>query len=144
MREKKHRILPLKIELASQLREDATFPEKLLWSKLRRKQVAGLKFRRQHVIGNYVVDFYCAKANLIIELDGRSHEGRKNYDNKRTEYLNSKGNRVVRYSNDDVLLNVDAVAEDIARYAGWKNEEELRSSKYDNRPNNDKTNPPPF
>jgi len=123
MREKRHRIPPKKTERAKQLRSDSTFPERLLWSRLRGKRLVGLKFRRQHAVGPYFVDFYCAVAQLVIELDGRTHDGRAAYDRQRTEFLEREGLRVVRYSNDDVLEDVDAVAEDIARHAGWSADE---------------------
>jgi very-short-patch-repair endonuclease len=124
MREKRHRIPPQKTERAKELRGDSTFPERLLWSRLRGKRLAGLKFRRQHVVGPYFVDFYCAKAQLVIELDGQSHDGCAAYDRQRTEFLERKGLCVVRHSNDDVLDDVDAVAEDIAGHAGWSEGEE--------------------
>jgi very-short-patch-repair endonuclease len=119
MREKRHRIPPQKTERAKELRRESTFPERLLWSRLWGKRLAGLKFGRQHVVGAYFVDFYCAEAQLVIELDGRSHDGRAAYDRQRTEFLQREGLRVIRYSNDDVLEDVDAVAEAIARHAGW-------------------------
>ena len=118
-REKRHRLPPKRSERANNLRFDSTFPERLLWSRLRNKRLAGLKFRRQHVIEPFVVVFYCAEAQLVVELDGRSHEGRSESDQRRSASLEQQGLRVVRFSNDDVLDDVDAVAEMIARLAGW-------------------------
>lgn len=83
---------------------------------LRNRQVAGLRFRRQIPVGPYCVDFICSSAKLVVELDGRSHEGRRKHDAKRTEYLNGQGLRVFRVTNDDVLDDVESVA--IAREAG--------------------------
>jgi len=77
-----------------------------------------LKFRRQQAIGPFVVDFYCAAASLVVEIDGLTHVGRGAQDDHRTEYLQRRGLRVVRSTNDEVLGDVDAVAEDIARQAG--------------------------
>ena len=115
---KRHRIAPRQRDRARQLRRDATFPERLLWSRLRAGRLGGAKFRRQHPIGPYVVDFYCAHADLAIELDGQSHADRAPQDRQRTLYLQNRGLRVVRYTNDQVLQNVDVVAQDIARRVG--------------------------
>jgi very-short-patch-repair endonuclease len=85
---------------------------------LRNRQLGGLKFRRQHPIGPYIVDFFCHESKLVIELDGQSHEGKEHYDNRRQQYLESQGYRVFRVLNDDVLDDVDAVARGIATAAG--------------------------
>ncbi len=100
-----------------QLREDQTYPERLLWRSLRGSQLAGLKFRRQHPIGRFVVDFCCMQEKLAIELDGVSHDGRATEDEQRTRYLNEQGWRVIRFLNDDVLADLDAVLEVIVREA---------------------------
>ncbi len=122
MREKRLRIPPKQMQNARSLRKDATFPERILWSRLRAGRLAGLKFRRQVALGPYIVDFYCPAAALIIELDGRSHDGRQSEDRERTKFLEQLGLRVIRYFNDDVIGDVDAVAEAIAREAGWTGE----------------------
>ena len=83
--------------------------EVLLWSKLRGDQLNDLRFRRQHRLGSYIADFYCHVAKLVIEVDGDSHDERREYDEKRTYWINQRGVRVVRYTNDDVLKNVDGV-----------------------------------
>ena len=75
----------------------------------------GIKFRRQHVIGPYVADFYCAAASLVIELDGDSHDDQVKYDAERTKYMEDQGIKVVRYTNGDVLENLEGVVEDIFR-----------------------------
>lgn len=85
---------------------------------LRGRQLAGMKFRRQQVIGPYIVDFYCAQAHLVIEVDGESHVGRGNSDAARDSYLESHGLRVLRVTNDDVLRESEAVALAILRAAG--------------------------
>ena len=128
MEEKRRRIRPARLERAQELRLNSTFSERLLWSRLRSKRLARFKFRRQHVIGPFIVDFYCADARLVIELDGRSHDNRSGQDNQRTQYLHEQGLRVVRYFNDDVIDDVDAVAEDIARRAGWEDNREWKSN----------------
>jgi very-short-patch-repair endonuclease len=100
---------------AAQLRQNATAPEQRLWSKLCRRQLGGLKFRRQHPIEPYVVDYYCASANFVIELDGESHEGRQLYDTRREEHLKTLGLKIFHVTNDDVIHNLEGVAEAILR-----------------------------
>ena len=77
-RDRRKRTTQTTRERSEQLRPNSTFPEQLLWSVLRGRQLRGLRFRRQHPIEPYVVDFYCAAARLAIELDGESHDGREN------------------------------------------------------------------
>jgi adenine-specific DNA-methyltransferase len=69
----------------------------------------GVHFRPQHPIGNYIVDFYAARKKLIIELDGSQHLEQKEYDERRTEFLRSRGSKVIRFWNHDVSNNMDAV-----------------------------------
>jgi very-short-patch-repair endonuclease len=104
-------------ERAIGLRKSTTKPEQLLWSILRGRQLGGLKFRRQHPIEPYIVDFYCAEARLIVELDGKSHDEREAYDAQRSEFLSTLALRIVRVTNDDVLNNLEGVAEMIYRVA---------------------------
>jgi very-short-patch-repair endonuclease len=85
--------------------------------------LGGLKFRRQHPIEPYIVDYYCASAKLIIELDGESHEGRQSYDKGRETHLRNLGLKIVRVLNDDVLNNLDGVAEYLLREATTSNPE---------------------
>ena len=103
---------------AKKLRTEATFPERLLWSRLRANQVGGLHMRRQHPVGPYILDFLCADAKLVIELDGRSHDDREQYDAARTAYLQGLGMRVVRFSDDEVLNNLNEVVRRIAYEVG--------------------------
>jgi very-short-patch-repair endonuclease len=100
---------------AIDLRKQATHSEKLLWSILSGRQLNGLKFRRQHPIEPFIVDFYCAEAKLVIELDGESHNGRESYDAERSKLLANLGLNVMRITNDEVLTNLDGVAEGILR-----------------------------
>jgi very-short-patch-repair endonuclease len=101
--------------LARQLRRDATPAERHAWSLLRRRQILGLKFRRQHVVDGFVVDFYCAELRLVIELDGSPHEEseRSSYDAARTAWLAARGRRVLRLPNRD--LTHERVSELIRR-----------------------------
>ena len=112
---KKHRQAPRSTERARSLRQDSTTPERILWGILRNRQLDGHKFRRQHPIGPFVTDFYCAEASLIVELDGESHVGQHEQDQQRTAYLNQHGLRVLRVTNDDLLGHPDAVADAIGR-----------------------------
>ena len=94
---------------ARKLRQNATDAETLLWRHLRDRRLAGFKFRRQHVIGHYIVDYVCPSEKLIVELDGGQHADRADYDERRTGYLESNGFRVVRFWNNDLLRDVDSV-----------------------------------
>jgi very-short-patch-repair endonuclease len=103
---------------ARQLRKDGTPPEELLWLALRNGQIAGLKFRRQHPIGPYVVDFYCHSASLVVEIDGMSHVDKLEQDNERINYFQEQGLKVLRVTNQEVMNDLDAVARGIAQSAG--------------------------
>ena len=104
--------------LARTLRTNMTDAEKLVWSKIRRKHIGNLHFYRQKNIGHYIVDFYCPKGKLIIEVDGGQHyerEGMKK-DQERERYLHGLGLTVLRFSDIDVLKNIDGVGERIQEY----------------------------
>ncbi len=109
----------LTVERARELRRRMTPPETRLWVCLRGKRLAGLKFRRQHPIGPYVLDFYCPAAKLAVEVDGQSHEHpeRIAHDRRRTLWLREHGVRVVRLAAEDVRLNLDGVVDFIRRTA---------------------------
>jgi very-short-patch-repair endonuclease len=92
-----------------QLRHDQTRAEDALWEYLRNRQIANLKFRRQHAIDRFVVDFYCADASLVIEVDGSAHNDSRAQDALRQDFLESMGLRVLRFPNDDVLNHIDDV-----------------------------------
>lgn len=94
--------------LAREMRKSPTPAEDALWHHLHKKQ-SGIKFRRQQAIGPFIVDFYAREARLIIEVDGPIHETQKAYDDMRQAYLESLGYRVVRFTNEQVLQNIDAV-----------------------------------
>jgi type I restriction enzyme R subunit len=103
------------IENARDLRKNQTDAEALLWQLLRNRQIQDCKFRRQHPVEPYILDFYCHDKKLAIELDGGQHntDDGKESDEKRTEYLNSKGIHVLRFWNNDVLQNTESVLEEI-------------------------------
>lgn len=97
------------------LRNSMTNAEQLLWQRLRRKQILGLQFYRQKPILNFIVDFYCPAANLIIECDGGQHytEDGRSADQIRDQALSELGLVVVRYSNRQILTEIDGVVEQI-------------------------------
>ena len=98
---------------AQDLRNNATEPERVLWNRLRRRQLGGFKFRRQHPIGRYICDFVCLEASIIVELDGSHHVIDAPYDANRDMFLRSAGFRVLRFWNGDVLSRTDSVVETI-------------------------------
>ena len=100
---------------ARELRNNQTDAEKLLWQKLRGQQLRGFRFYRQRIIGNYIVDFYCPNAKIVIELDGSHHykDNQKEYDQERDHYLNTEGFKVLRYSNLEISKNLDGIILDI-------------------------------
>lgn len=103
-----------------ELRLNTTMSEQRLWMKLRGKQMHGYKFRRQFSVGKFILDFYCSKLKLAIEVDGYSHAGEtaEMYDKKRTEYLQSLGIICIRFMNYDVMKNLDGVGMAIWDYVG--------------------------
>jgi very-short-patch-repair endonuclease len=101
------------------MRADSTKPENLLWQALRNRQLEGLKFKRQVPLGGYILDFVCFEVRLVIEVDGSQHAESAN-DALRDRYLESQGFRTLRFWNDEVLDNLDAVCLAIVRAAGEK------------------------
>jgi adenine-specific DNA-methyltransferase len=104
------------LDLRRSLRSSSTDAERLLWRFLRARR-SGVKFRRQHSIGRYIVDFYCVEARLVIELDGGQHyePEHEKHDAYRTRVLEALGLRVIRFTNIEVLCSPDVVREAIAR-----------------------------
>ena len=95
---------------ARELRRAMTPAERKLWQHIRYGQIGGAHFRRQHAVGPYIVDFFCAKSKLVVEVDGDIHAEQVEQDAKRTEWLNQqKQYRIVRFWNNEVLHNIDAV-----------------------------------
>jgi very-short-patch-repair endonuclease len=107
---------PLLLAKAREMRKKATTAEKLLWSLLRDRQLHNAKFRRQHPLGNYILDFYCHESRLAVELDGGGHAEpeQQELDRKRTEWLNEQGITVLRFWNNEVMENTSGVLERIA------------------------------
>ena len=99
------------LQFRRELRKNQTPAEARLWSLLRKNQVKGLKFRRQHTIGNYTVDFNCEAAKLVVELDGDAHMdvGSQWYDFERDEWLKSERYKVLRFENREVLKHPERV-----------------------------------
>jgi very-short-patch-repair endonuclease len=100
------------------LRREATPAERRLWQMVRRCQLGGRKFRRQHPVGRYIVDFYCPAEKLVVELDGSVHDdpARAEADSRRQRALEAHGLRVVRFANRDVLETPDIVCAAIAAH----------------------------
>ena len=96
------------------LRKNLTTSERIFWNKIRHSQ-SGYKFRRQHSIGPYIVDFYCPKLNIIIEIDGDVHaiEEQIKKDKIREDYLGKLNFKIIRYNNNDIINNIDGVLEDL-------------------------------
>lgn len=101
---------------AHHMRRHPTPAENRLWQKLRRRQICGFHFRQQHPIGQYIVDFFCAKARLVIEVDGAIHSqpGQDEYDIQRQSYLEELGLQILRFTNHEVMSRTDTVLERIA------------------------------
>ena len=111
--ERTHRIYPSILERAHELRHPQTPAEARVWQRVRDQQLGGFKFRRQHPIDRFVVDFYCAACALVVEIDGDSHVEQAQYDIARTECLNEHGYHVIRFANRDVFQHLDAVLDAI-------------------------------
>ena len=102
------------VERMRELRKKQTSAEELFWQLVRNRHFLGLKFRRQHQVGNYILDFYCHEIHTAVELDGPIHETRRKKDAKRDAYLESKGIQVIRIKNEDFLNNPAVTLEYIA------------------------------
>lgn len=100
---------PVIFQRAFELRRNMTPAEQLLWDKLKGKQIPGVRFRRQHPISTYIVDFYCHAAKLVIELDGKIHLAKRESDRKRTNEIEALGIQIIRFDNEDVEKDLDAV-----------------------------------
>ena len=103
------RTTPKTFVRSKQLRRNLTLAEARLWSYLRGNQINQVNFRRQHAMGKYIVDFCSPKAKLIIELDGSQHLEQVEYDKVRTQYLEARGYRVIRFWNHEVMNDIDGV-----------------------------------
>ncbi len=94
-------------EHTKSLRRNATYAERLFWKHLKSRQLHGLKFTRQKPIGNYIVDFYCSKLQLVIEIDGITHDGKQEYDEKREGILRKLGLEVMRFDGYYIINNTN-------------------------------------
>ena len=121
---------PLLKTRRKELRNNATPAERLLWGILQHSNLGGYKFRRQHSVGPYILDFYCPAAGLAIELDGDSHftDDAVAYDQERTAYLNSLQITVLRFLNTDVYDNLAAVGDSILEEIKGKDEDQNRTT----------------
>jgi very-short-patch-repair endonuclease len=99
---------------ARELRKQAAPAEKVLWEQLRNRRLKGIKFRRQHPLGPYIVDFYCPAHRLVVEIDGEFHRYQADQDQARTQELEDYGYKVIRFWNYEVEQNLDAVLDTIA------------------------------
>lgn len=117
---------------AWRMRYNPTDAEKILWECIRSNRVNGLKFRRQHPVSLYIADFYCHQLKLVIEVDGDYHSSKEQVekDKERTDILNSNGLEVLRFSNKEILENIDLVLKSIE----LKAEEILSKTKNSNQP----------
>jgi very-short-patch-repair endonuclease len=102
-------------EKAKELRRSGNLSEVLFWQKVKRKQFCGLDFDRQKIIGNYIVDFYCKDLGVVIEIDGKSHDEKKEYDEEREKYLKSLGLKVYHITDIEVKTNLEAKIEWLRR-----------------------------
>jgi very-short-patch-repair endonuclease len=97
------------------LRKRMTEAEKILWSRIRNRKVNGMYFRRQHPYGIYILDFFCFEANLVIEIDGLIHLSRHEYDIERTNYLESCGLKIIRFTNTEIRNKIELVLRKIQK-----------------------------
>jgi very-short-patch-repair endonuclease len=102
--------------LAREKRHEPTPAEDFLWQHIRGRQVASAKFRRQHTIGRFIVDFFCVQAKLVIEVDGEIHQYTQEEDAIRQEFIEAHGFTVLRFTNDEVLKHIGTVIQTISTY----------------------------
>ncbi|MGC4251537.1 MAG: DUF559 domain-containing protein [Sphingobium sp.] len=108
---------PHQTERARNLRRNQTEPEKRLWSRLRNRQLGGIKFRRQTAVGPYIMDFAALEVGLVIEVDGDTHAFTEESDARRSTFLEREGLQVIRFGNAEVMTNIEGVLEDIMAVA---------------------------
>jgi very-short-patch-repair endonuclease len=98
---------------ARSLRKRMTDAEKILWSRIRNRNVNGMYFRRQHPYGIYILDFFCFEAKLVIEVDGPIHLSRHDYDIERSKYIESSGLKIIRFTNTEIENRIEWVLKKI-------------------------------
>ena len=108
--------VPGSLKRSRELRHSMSIPERTLWKLLRRKNITGLRFRRQHPLGPYIADFYCHEAAMVVEIDGQSHSGvRKEHDDRRDRWMAERGLTIVRFTASEMTRDPDSVASTILR-----------------------------
>jgi len=100
---------PITIAAAKILRDNLTTCEKLLWERVKQKQICGLRFRRQHPIDFFIADFYCHEAKLVVELDGEIHNQQKEYDDGRSAEMEKYSIKVIRFTNSEIENKIEEV-----------------------------------
>ena len=112
---------PRLIDRRKKLRRNLTPAEATLWRRFKKAKLSGRKFRRQHSVGYYILDFFCVEERLAVELDGEFHrnEQAEAYDYKRKLFLNEAGIKVIRFENSLVFEDIDYVARQIESFFGW-------------------------
>jgi len=103
-------------DYSKDLRRAGNLSEVLLWQQIKNKQMQNYSFYRQKIVGNYIVDFYCPKLKLVIEIDGESHNEKSDYDEKREKYLESLGLKVIHFLDGDIKINLEAVMDFLNDY----------------------------
>ena len=131
--ETKKQVHPAILTRARELRQPLTPQEQKLWQRLRSKQLYGIKFRRQHPIYRFILDFFCYQHRLVIEIDGDSHADpeQQRYDEARTEWLEQRGLRVIRFTNREVDTNIEGVLQTIAAQCGYNHVSRKINSGFD-------------
>ena len=97
------------------MRKAKNYAEVVLWKELSNKEILGFRFGRQKVIGHYMADFCCERAGIVVEVDGSSHIGREEYDKERDDYMHAMGFTILRFSDFDILHNIDYVLREIEK-----------------------------
>jgi len=121
-------------ERARELRKGRNLAEALMWKELKEKQLNGLSFDRQSLIGHYIADFYCASAKVVIEIDGSSHIGREEYDHERDEFMKAIGLTVIRISDADVKFNMTGVLSMLANHPALRKPRPCTNNRIGNSP----------
>jgi very-short-patch-repair endonuclease len=101
--------------IAKQMRQEMTPAERLLWERLKSRRLDGFKFRAQHPVGPFILDFWCPAKKLVVEVDGEVHAQRRGYDRARTEQLEAHDYTVIRFTNEEVMLDIESVVQEIRR-----------------------------
>ena len=111
-------------EAARELRYNMTHAEEILWNKLKGKKLGGFKFRSQHPVGQFILDFYCPECKLVVELDGGVHDDQKEYDQTRDEHLQDFGYQVLRFPNQAVINRLPDVLRKICNMAQFLSQQQ--------------------